>query len=986
MRAVLLVILAVCIAAPSTASVPTGAEAYYYLVSSSEGQSPPVKRIRITAGPVAAKVGRWWEMTLEKPDGSVLGLKVLSERVPLSSSDGPGRVSRYIYSPSPGECLEYVNTADGSALLPELRSFERDFFPQAYDETRYTDGFANTGRLLGHILWRYNGRPRIPKVDFSNPKVLRLRSDLMVGAEVDARDDRDESIPKDKREHTPLTREEYSEMISVGANLFHPTKESLAWLRNEPVFLLYRGIHPDDHYRSNFLASRMFTDEPATRFGWGPDITLSVMSPEIAAQAIAMRVEESEHPFRRRFESVADTGTMEALYDPCPSWDTQQYTAYYQLAGGAPGIVFEGRYVKRGYGWSPEWLLGEGLEDLDDKQQYDYFHAFLRGAARRWNAYWGTSVYPEGDRAMMIPALCRAYDQGARCLWFWACDNLPYRWRIEVLKGLRDHIATHPHRANRFADAAIVLPKGYMVSPDGIWWMHPEGVNQHGVSYRDIGATATFEGILLSRSGVEYDYVNDHTGITRAGYKQLVYVREDGRVEWLPKRPSANAPRNLTLKVSPATHAGPEQPAADYLIPRAPKIGVDGNLSDWKSAKWITMQGQPYHFGDNYDLDITLRVPDNVSQSSDQKCLGFTWDQISPDYRRRYLLEGHVESEVVVTSIIPGGAAEQAGLREGDVIHYIDEKWIRWAFEVWGKVDQFKKTPGASVHMKITRNGLDHLGGPTDLSARFALFVDDESLYFAADVTDDVHEQTMPGRGYWQNDSVQIGLDPVLARGDGYGEQGHEFGFALSADTPVAWRWAGRRGQPLGELRSAKCAVVRTGGHTLYEAAIPVSELAPLSPDMWPKVGLCIVVNDSDDGVSRKARLELVPGAMTQGKKLSQFPVFELEPSPDGGRVSAALVWKRRCLKPGGQAELALTLRSPEAQSVTVRSRLLSVDDPRAKAASAEITVPVTPRTTEYLLSARTLSPPGRYRLEVEVLSPDGRTAARDALPVYVYD
>lgn len=984
---VALVSMSIC----SNAGLSTTAEAQYYLASAAEGQTPPIVRVRLTAGEVervAGKDCRWWELIMEKPDGKAIGVKVLSERVPMTSKNGPGKVFRYIYSPSPSECLEYVDATTGLALLPQLESFERDYFPRVGEEARFEGGFANTGRLIGHVLVRSNIRPDFPKVDFSNPKVLRLRSDLLIGAQVDARDDRDESIPKDKREHTPLTREEYMEMIAAGANYFGPGKEAIEWLKNEPVFVRYRGIHPDDVYRSNYITHQMFIDEPATRFGWTRGQPSNIPSPDVAAQAIAMRVEEAELSKNREFqhENWFHTGTMEAIYDKAPSWETQQYTAWYQLAGGAPGLIFEGRYVKRGYGWNPEFVLGEGLEGLDDKQQYDYFHAFLRGAARRWNGYWGTSVYPEGDRSMMIPALCRAYDQGARCLWFWADVNLPYNWRLEVLRNLKKHIEAKPKRPYSKAEAAIVLPPGYMLTVDSCWWMQPEALNQYGVSYRDICAAATFEGILLSRAGIEYDYVHDYPELPKAGYKQLVYIREDGRVEWVPKRSTKNAPNTLKLELSPKANASADnQLKADYSVPRAHDVKIDGDLSDWSSAEWIVMSGEPYHFGDNYETELTLTVPPDVTPKSDQKCLGFTWDQITPEYRKKYLLEGFSPDEVVVTSVIPGSAADKAGLREGDVFRYINEKWIRWAFEVWGKIDQFKRTPGANVTIKIRRNGVDRLGGPKDLSARFAFALDDVNLYFACDVTDDVHQQIMPGFDFWQNDSVQVGFDPTLARGDGYGEQGHEIGFALRDGKPVVWRWAGRRGQPLGEMKNVKCAIKRVGDRTVYEAAIPISELVPMAPDMWRRAGMCVVVNDSDDGKSRKARVELVRGAMTQGKKLYEFPVFEFAPSADLSKVSAGIIWRRRCLKPGGQAELSIYVSSPKTRSAKIECTLASLDDPDTKPATAEITVPVEQNCREFILAARTLSPPGRYKLDVEVIAPDGSIVARDALPVFVY-
>lgn len=397
------------------------------------------------------------------------------------------------------------------------------------------------------------------------------------------------------------------------------------------------------------------------------------------------------------------------------------------------------------------------------------------------------------------------------------------------------------------------------------------------------------------------------------------------------------------------------------------------------------MTGQPYHFGDNYELDFTLTVPSDVNEKSDQKCLGFTWDQINEDYRQKYLLEGYGEDQVVVTSIIPGGAAEKAGLREGDVILRFGEKRIRWAFEVWGMVDWCKRRPGTQVNIHIQRNGTDRLGGPMDLSARFAFSVDDDNLYVALDVTDDIHYQMMHGADLWMNDSVQIGIDPTNACTTGYGENGHEFGLALCDGKAVVWRWSGRRRQPENIIKTAQARIVRREHHTIYEAVIPLHELAPLSPDMWHKAGICVVVNDSDGTPYRKARLELSPGAMTRGKNLAMFPLFEFEPSQNSKKVSAALFWQKRCMKPGGAVQLLISATSPATKKAIIRCRLSSLDDPDSKPLTAQTYIDLTSEVSSYMLSVHTSSNPGRYRLEVEVADPTGRILARDSLPIYIY-
>jgi len=238
---------------------------------------------------------------------------------------------------------------------------------------------------------------------------------------------------------------------------------------------------------------------------------------------------------------------------------------------------------------------------------------------------------------------------------------------------------------------------------------------------------------------------------------------------------------------------------------------------------------------------------------------------------------------------------------------------------------------------------------------------------------------------FWQNDSVQIGFDPTLQRSHGYGEQGHEIGFALSDGEAIAHRWSGRRGQHLGVMDNVDIAIVRGGGETVYEAAIPLTELEPMAPDMWDRIGLCVTVNDSDDGLKRKARIELAPTAMTAGKQLGKFPVFEAAPSPDKRKLSAGLIWDRRCLSAGGRAELTVAVSSPETRKAKIRTTLESVDYPNTEPARSEMEIPVTAQPQEFTLSAATDSLPGRYYLTVEVVAPDGTAAAADTQPIYVY-
>ena len=145
--------------------------------------------------------------------------------------------------------------------------------------------------------------------------------------------------------------------------------------------------------------------------------------------------------------------------------------------------------------------------------------------------------------------------------------------------------------------------------------------------------------------------------------------------------------------------------------------------------------------------------------------------------------------------------------------------------------------------------------GPEDLSAFFYTMWDDEYFYIAAQVRDDRFRQPFIGTEVWMGDSVQFGIDPDYDRSLSYGEDDGEYGLALTQLGPQVVRWTGDG----GVIRTANLAVLRQDGITVYEAAIPWEEMAPLRPEVGKTVGFSLVVND-DDGDGRKCWLEWLGG------------------------------------------------------------------------------------------------------------------------------
>jgi len=140
-------------------------------------------------------------------------------------------------------------------------------------------------------------------------------------------------------------------------------------------------------------------------------------------------------------------------------------------------------------------------------------------------------------------------------------------------------------------------------------------------------------------------------------------------------------------------------------------------------------------------------------------------------------------------------------------------------------------------------------GGAADLSAQALTMWDAENFYLAVTVTDDTHFQPLPPENLWRADSVQFALDTRRdARLDqiGYGEDDCEFGLASGSSGALAYRFQGAFGKPSGVVKAVAVAVRRVGNRTIYEAAIPWSELVPRRPVGGALLGFSLLVNDSD--------------------------------------------------------------------------------------------------------------------------------------------
>lgn len=137
-----------------------------------------------------------------------------------------------------------------------------------------------------------------------------------------------------------------------------------------------------------------------------------------------------------------------------------------------------------------------------------------------------------------------------------------------------------------------------------------------------------------------------------------------------------------------------------------------------------------------------------------------------------------------------------------------------------------------------------------NLEARIRLMWDEGHLYLAVEVEDDEFYQPYAGDIVWSADNVQIFLDTW------------EWGLSLTAAGPEVFLYKGPDREYEKVNSAVGLAVSREGRRTIYEAAFPASEVAPLQIQEENAFRLCVVVNDLDPSVPGRPRhwVELTPG------------------------------------------------------------------------------------------------------------------------------
>ena len=536
-----------------------------------------IKTYTLALGPVEHKADeeyQWILLDATKANGERFRVWLLSASYPPATLDAAGpTTARYILQEGAADPSEFRNRFTGAAVLPTLGGW-RHLLPRALGEddgTRRAEIFPRQARYLGH---RYR-LEAVEEAAIAAPpprtKLIELLPDMLIGAASNTRQ-KDETRRYDNSEYelVRLTRADYRQMAEAGINCVKVDAEQLPWVDGLNVF--YWGVggndlpYPECLYRSSYIGPALFLDEP------GVVTRDSIIRPRLAKdeafrKAITPQTvfEAFREHFRHTLEKGAPTGLLKGLkaradvdvgdmdfaQENLFSWETIESSAAYQLSQDPrvpAAMVFEppGRVGTRRTLPELDMTYGCQLPVDDPKNFTGIIYSFLRGAARLTDKSWGMSIYGAVDRADAFWFLTHAYDLGATRFFFW--DNaqiacVPYAECLALARNLRSHAENYPLRdlkqLNRAAEIAILLPPGYNLGHvhlgRGSLWGLPElnleRVNRKGVKYRAVMSNFFTEIERCIRLGVAFDLLWDLPEMHPSGYREVIRVREDGKVE-----------------------------------------------------------------------------------------------------------------------------------------------------------------------------------------------------------------------------------------------------------------------------------------------------------------------------------------------------------------------------------------------------------------------------------------------------------------------
>ncbi len=597
-----------------------------------------VRKLELTVGAVEKENGipyQWLQLNAEKENRQTFSVWILASGYPSGSLEiAQENISRYILSKIDSKPIEFTHQNPGNSVLPNTGAWKY-LLPRSENGKEPIKSLERKVKYLGHE-YKLDSREQsnIP----STPKetiTINLAPDLLIGVPHNQKvKNETRRYDESDYEYVELTRENYSEMIENGMNCFNVNAEQVKWIENENIF--YWGIggedvsYPECLYRSNYIGPAIFFDEPMVhtrdhalrpKFKADPSLRKTI-TPQLFFEEFKKEYHKAKYERSpiQLLKSLAqrkdvDIGDMDFLQENVYSWETMVSSALYQLSEGdkstPSAIVFEppGRFGAKRVLPELNMCFDCQIPVDDPKNLIGLIKGFLRGAARVTAKEWGISIYGQVVRSEAYWLMTHAYDQGATHFFYWDSHQLaavPYNEYLSLSRNLREYAKNFPKRdlkkLKNAAEVAILLPPGYNLGHvkmgignfSGLPELNMERSNSHGVKYREVMNNFYTEIERCIRLGIEYDLFWNIADLESEGYREIITIREDGKVEIV---------KNGKTKILDSARI-PERPDGD-----SPQLSVEveqagGNAPGTYTARATVTQGAaPVYYTQGADKD-----------------------------------------------------------------------------------------------------------------------------------------------------------------------------------------------------------------------------------------------------------------------------------------------------------------------------------------------------------------------------------------------
>lgn len=284
------------------------------------------------------------------------------------------------------------------------------------------------------------------------------------------------------------------------------------------------------------------------------------------------------------------------------------------------------------------------------------------------------------------------------------------------------------------------------------------------------------------------------------------------------------------------------QAAPSYSVRVTPTItevsskneGLKVQINNHSKAQGLSVQQIDWKFGNQSgNQAIDLVIPPDTIDTIDIPLHGFDFGASYP---------------VQVTIYLDG---KEPFVYEGN---FDFNPIIRGTVEVDGTVDPGVIAQTPIVELSKGTVKMQNYTGPADLDGSIWANWDSDSFYLTAKIKDDVHSAPASGEEIWKNDSIQFAM---MAGIPGENRGYYELGISDTPQGPQIFRWLSPDSGAKGLVTNGSLQVIRDEVQklTIYEMALPWSEISQVKPSTNEALSISFLVNDND-GPGRKGYIE----------------------------------------------------------------------------------------------------------------------------------